>query len=580
MDVQPKQIYYPAARVRLHIRLEDFGATDTPTPPTKPPQLRDGQGDPALSVKEETSRDGASFLILAAKSGQLGVMASQSESNDQRTHTIEGVVPVNVAHARNGIRIADTLRATFMKEDFPFDPRLIRSCGVEYYLGCVTPEDFSSAVAEGKRFNDGQPSLAMIPDSWIDSRGRTRSNLRFQGWVDEWSLEAADGSAQTVTIECTDQTRLLIDQPAPPKLTIGTAEPIDRAIANYLANFPQYEGFGVQYRPTSATNRPTLKDVLAKSAFKPTLGPSPNGGDKLAVWDYVTDICGACGHVCYVDVEFKPDGSAIPVVVIQRPRTLFGEKFSGRENDPFTGRRLPNGREVIARTFTYGINVIGFSMSRKLSCYDPQSIEVRCWSPRLKKTLVARFPLPAKKGGDPKTPKKLAPGNTADQKWEVVRVQGIEDEATLRLIAQSVFEQRRRNELTVNISTKNLGSLGGSNMDPDVLDLMASDVIEMETRQFDEDEVDFQALDPAAHLEQLGYSPDLAQAYARASANQNFPTSFRVRQMATTWSRDEGVAIDIEGCNYMEVEIDLPNDEEQTADTSGSPEPEQITVEE
>lgn len=575
--------YYPQARVRLVIRFDEFDATNTPEPPKKPPQLRTGKDDPQLNVTERTTRTGGSILLLEPKGqgSQIGPSATQVVSKDGRTHVIDGVVPITANHARNGIRIADTLKLTIPFGDFPFDPRLVRSCGVEYFLGTVKAEDFYADVSGADRFDGAAPPLNMLPDFFTDSRGRERSNLRFQGWVDDWKASFTEDGEPTINLDCTDETRLLIDQDAPPKLTINPDVELDRAIANYLANFPQFRGFAVQYRPTEAT-RPILKDVFAKTAFKPTLGPAPNGGGKLSVWDYFTDVCGAVGHVCYVDLQFLSDGSAVPVIVIQRPRTLYGARFSGRSDDPYTGRILPSGRELLARTFVYGINTLSLDLSRKFSRYAPQNIEVRCYAPKQKKTLVVRYP-----DEKDKRQKHLLTGDQAEQKWEVIRVQGISDEATLRVIAQGVYEQRMRNELGATITTKELASLGGSNNDPDVFDMMAGDTVEIEVARETEAANTIVTIENQASvraeefLVSLGYSEELATAYGIAVKNLHFPTSFRVRQIATDWIKEEGVTVTIEACNYLEVKSDreLPAGEEQDPDTAATAEPERVTVE-
>ncbi len=582
MNEQPPQTYYPGARARFYIRFEEFDRKDTPEPPKKPPQLRDGKSDPELNV---TERDG--IFLLEAKgtgpTGQQGPTVAQPSSKDGLTHVIDGVIPVSATVCRNGIRIADTLKMTIGFADFPFDPRLIRSVGVELYMGTLSPDDFQKGI-DGERQkegadNEGQP-LNMIPDTFIDSRGRERSNLRFQGWVDEWSAVFEEEDEPLVDMSCTDSTRLLIDEEAPPKLVIEPGTPIARAIANYLANFPQFRGIGVAYLPAGA-QQPILKDAFSVTAFKPELGPSPNGGGKLTVWDYITDVCGAVGHVVNIETRFLADGSAVPTIMVRRPRTLYAAKFAGRPDDPFTGRILPSGRELSARTFIFGKNVLSLGLSRKFSRYQPQNIEVRCYVPKDKKCLVVRYPEQKKD-----RQKSLKPGDQADQKWEVIRVEGISDEATLKIVAQGVYEQRCRNELTVSARTKNLASYGGGVLDPDVLDLQAGDNVEIEmNRDLDAANTivaieDAQANRAEEFLKQLGYSPALAKAYGAASRNLNFPTSFKVRTMTMEWDSSEGITLDLECINFLEVraDVELENDEQEPTDNESS-EPEQVEVE-
>ena len=47
------------------------------------------------------------------------------------------------------------------------------------------------------------------------------------------------------------------------------------------------------------------------------------------VWDYLTDVCGAVGHIVFVEDSFLTTGDAVPTIVIQRPLTLYGIPPSG-----------------------------------------------------------------------------------------------------------------------------------------------------------------------------------------------------------------------------------------------------------
>lgn len=574
---EPPQIYYPSARVRLSVRFEEFEATDTPTPPTKPPQLRAGKGEPQLDI---VVKNGILLLQPFGGGDDIGPGAVQTTSKDARTFDIDGIVPNQASLSRNGVRTADTLELTIPFSNLPFDPQVMRAIGVEFYLGTVTEEDYQRGI-NGELGANGFPRN-MIPDTYTDARGRMRSNMRFQGWVDEWENSFDADGEPVVNLQCTDYTRVLIDQLAPPKLVIGADVQLSQAIAEYLANFPQFRGVGVQYLPVGA-EQPMLKDVFAKGAFgKLTLGPSPQGNDKLNAWDYVTDVTRATGHICHVENTVLDDGSNVPTIVIQRPRTLVAGKFSGREDDPFTGRILPSGRELLARTFVYGKNVTAFGVSRKFAKLAPTAIEVRCFSSKVKKTLVARFPIEKDKRD-----KKLAPGDQAEQKWDVVTVDGIDDEATLRAIAQGVYESQGRGELVGTISTKNMASFGGGNPDPDILDIQAGDQIELEMhKDLDAPNTvvsiqDAQGARAAEFLIQKGFSKEIADAYGKAKANIFFPTSYRVREMGIDWDVSEGVSIDIEATNYASAARDtlkLPDGEEHEPSAASKGAPERVEV--
>lgn len=563
---QPIQDYYPSARVRLIVRFEDYGAEGTPTPPVEPPQLRQGTASKSTLALEVVEQSDGSLLLVAPGDdpNQLGSPQEQHASIDGYTHVIDGIIPTNAQLARNGIRTADTLSLDLKFRDLPIDPRTVRSCAVEYFLGCVSSEDYERGIAgelrsEGVQLVGGIP-YNVIPDTYLDTYGRQRTNLRFQGWVDLWEDDWPDGDGASISLQCTDNTRLLLDQDHAPKLGVSVDLPLDQAIAQYLANYPQFRGLKVEYRPVGSP-RPVMKDVLTKEAYPLGVGPSAaTGGDsKLTVWDYLTDVVGSVG------LTVRMDGVT---VVVQRARTLYADKFLGRTDDPFRGRVLPSGRVLQRRLMVYGHNVADMHARRDFSKYSPTNVEVRCYNPRRKKTLIARYPtfVSSKQ-------KKLLPGESAEQKYTVVRVTGIEDEKTLRVIAQTSYETIGRRELEFTITTKNLASFGGGNTDPDLLDALEGDSVDIEIQQARPDEelnttnlIEEQLRTrPEAYLRELGFPDGFAKGYAQALSHVAFPVTFRIRSLDLDWdSESEGVVVTLNAINYVEIRADaeLPEGEE------------------
>ncbi len=565
---QPIPTYYPATRVRLIVRLEDYGNPNTPAAPTKPTTLRKGitAKDSVLQVQ---SVNGAFVLVGPGDDpNSVGSPQQQQASSDGFTHVIDGVIPINANHKQNGIRTAETLTLSIQFGDMPIDPRVIRSCAVQYFAGTISAEEYQRGMNGQVREPANGTNLALplnvIPDNYVDSSGRPRTNLRFEGWVDDWSDEFPDGDLPIINLECSDNTRLLIDQDAPPKLTIGTDQPIDLAIANYLANFPQFRGLSVVYQPTVSRDKiPVLKQVLKATAFQPKLGPAPAGGgtSKLKVWDYITDVAGSIGHV----VRFQ--GTQC---IIQLPRTLYDARLPARSDDPFTGRVLPDGTTLSRRLYVYGNNVAELKFKRKYAQFSPTCIEVRSYSISKKTTLVARFPEKNDRV------KRLNPGDSADQKWTVLRIRGIEDLPTLRKVAQSAYEQIGRRELGASLRTKALGSFGGGNLDPDALDVKPGDALEVIFGSADSGnnntalDVDQQMKSRAAEfLQELGFSADFATAYQTAVNNIGLPFTFRVRTVEVEWDGEsDAMTLNFDLINYVEIRADkqLPAGEEITPD--------------
>lgn len=572
-----EQSYYPSCRVRLILRLEDFGAPGTPEPPARVATARGGKKDKEPKKLEVVARDGGLLLVGPGDDpAAVGSPHAQQGSADELTHVLDGIIPTTANFLRNGIRTADTASIEFPYMELPVDPRVVRAVGVQLFMGTVSADDYRRGVQGELRSTSSTVSgiripFNVLPDTYVDPYGRPRTNLRFEGWVDEWNNDWPDGDSPTVQLECTDNTRLLIDQDVAPKLTVSPDLPIDAAFADYLSNFPQFRGISVEYRPSVERGAiPVLKKVLQAVKYQPKLGPAPSGGGaaaKLKVWDYLTDVAGSIGHT------LRFEGTA---VVIQRARTLYDSRLSSRPDDPFTGRNLPSGLQLQRRLYVYGKNVQSMKFSRKFATVPSINVEVRCYETTRKKTLVARFPLK-----DDRV-KRLNPGNSSDEKWIVKVVSGIKDEVTLRIVAQNIFEQVTRNELGCRFVTKNLGSYGGGNLDPDALDSMAGDAIDVRVMR-DADAANSVQLTStevatrgAEFMKELGFSDRFARAYQKAVTHVGLPSTFRVKTMGGQFDgQHEGITLDYELMNYIEVRSDklLPPGEELTASQAdaGSP---------
>src|ERR1019366_5424634 len=261
--------------------------------------------------------------------------------------------------------------------------------------------------------------LNVIPDAYQDAQGQQRTNLRFQGFVDDWDCDWDDDAEPVIKLECCDNTRLLIDVQAPAGLFVSPTLPVDRAIADYLSNFPNFAGLNVVRLPAGLTP-PTLKSALAGTAYQPQLGPPPAKGggavEKLSVWDYLTDVAGALGY------SIRVDGTDI---IIQQPMSLLNGAGGARPDDPF------RGRNVDGETFTYrrvisGRNLGKAKVSRKYAKKVASNVICRCYSPRRKKTLVAFFPNPKSQAA--MLAVKALPGDgNAQQNWIEWKVRGVED---------------------------------------------------------------------------------------------------------------------------------------------------------
>jgi hypothetical protein len=572
----PSQLYYPSARVVLIVRFEEGKDTPATTKqaPKKPTRLLKGVKDERAPLVATTTTDdaGREIYVLEASTPPKAAVGEQagSTSTDKRSFALPGIIPRSADWIQNGVRTADELKLSIRWVDMPFDPRTMRACAVKFYLGTIDPSTFGEGMQspQGAAPPNGGFPPTMVPSTYQDSAGKTRSNLRFEGWVDKWSMSWGDGEA-LVDLECRDNTQLVIDTKAPPALAIDIKIPLDKAIAQYLSHFPAMQGMRVVYKARDPKAKaPILKDVLANTAFNPKNGGPPvsgggGGDDDLSVWDYITDLVGSIGHIVFIDGR---------EIVLTTPTTvILGQDNSfHRPTDSYQGRNLGADGNYPVRAFIYGRNVKDLKVAREYSNKEPQNIEVRCYSPKRKKTLVARYPEKADR-----LIKALPGDGTSDAKWKVIKVQGIQDQETLKKIAEERFNLQGRNEIEVSVTTKNLASFGGGNADPDLLDMKSGDTFQLlinrETSHSATQTQYEKALSgkaPAANtLVEMGYQKDLAEAYAKAYGGESFQSFFKMKEMSTSWSIEEGVSFDIKGVNFVEARISKERAKVLTSET-------------
>ena len=204
-----------------------------------------------------------------------------------------------------------------------------------------------------------------------------------------------------------------------------------------------------------------------------------------------------------------------------------------------------------------------------------------CFDTERKTLLVERFPLPEDR---------LAyaiPGDAQpDQKWLVRQIYGIKDKKTLKIIAQSYYEQIGRNELQIEVKTRNLSSFGGGNLDPDILDMQAGDTFEVLINRSDDESSTVTNMETALTIQQknaqymtnLGFQQDFANAYAKAYTDAGFLPQWRLKNMKVTWSEDQGIDIALTGANYIEVRSNQSLPDGQEPSTQDPTQPQVTTI--
>jgi hypothetical protein len=577
-------------KVRLVVRLEEYGDTTSvrnlASNPITPPQVMRGVSNTrsqALAVQNTpaTPSSPAGYTInfqgstATSGSGPQDVNSSQ----DGKTFVLGACVPKSFGWHVNGFKEPDTFECELPYVDIPFDPLCFRSVALEFFCGAMDPDDYQAGVGGATRQTTvggtpGSEPMNVIPDTFTGPLGEARSNSRFQGFVDEWEQDWNDNGIAMVRLKCTDNTRLFMDQPMPPGLRLDGTKPIDQAIAQLLANFPQFAGLTVTYQPAGVTP-PTLGPVFADSAQMPDgLSPTQGGAKQtLSVWDYLVEMATCVGH------NIRVEGTTL---VIQRVRAAVGRAFPPRYNDPFQGRSW-GGTSHPLRTFIWGRNAKKAGRIKRMT-RATVNVEVRSFNPLTKTTMISRFPPFANSkgiGGQASGPNASTnrlvhslPGDGRQEtKYTVFPVPGVADQATLQVIAQAYYEGLNRAECGVRITTRDLASFAGDNTDPDVLDMFAGDKFEYLIEKFDGSTGDvsdvgsslavlenalLQAGAAYSALVDQGYDPAFATAYAQTYAAVGYQTVFVLRKMDVQGSIDEGITTMLEGANAIEARVDAP----------------------
>jgi hypothetical protein len=572
--------YIVGWKLRVILRLEEYSNTqivrNLASNPITPPQSMRGVTSTRSQLTYTQTANGYAVNFAGGTATQQGGPQAANSSPDLLTYCIGAVIPNSFKYSLNGFKQPDTMTCELRYVDIPFDPLCFRSVGVELYVGCYDQDAYTQAmegavqtVTPSAGASQSQTPLNVIPDGFTGPLGEQRTNLRFQGFVDEWEVTFNDQGLAVVNFMCSDNTRLLIDQAMPPGLRLDTTKPVDLAVAQLLAQFPQFAGLTVQYRPAQVTV-PVLGSAFSQGAQVTGGLPASQGGasQTLSVWDYLVEAANSFGH------NIRVEGTN---VVIQRIRAAVGKNSPPRYDDPFQGRTW-GGQEHLLRTFVWGRNCKVVGRKRNYARTDV-NVEVRAFSPEAKTTLIARYPPFANAqglGGQASGPNASTnrivhalPGDGKQEtKYTVFPVPGVVDQATLNNISQAYYEGLNRGMLNLTVKTKDLASYAGSAVDPDVLDMLAGDRFEFLAERFDDSTPDYPASSLAVIENDMlqanpgdllaGFDPDFVMKYLATYKLAAYQTTFVVHHVDVSGDLKEGIEIDVEGRNMVEARLDAP----------------------
>lgn len=498
------------------------------------------------AARNQLLRERRDIRSGAMLSVSMGRPVSVATAVDDET-VVGSILPLRVSIQRQGLTTADACNVELAYSDAPFDPRVLRSCGVEVLIGIVRPEEFADGIERGATRGDGS-SMATVGES---ADGTFNGATRFVGFVDEWQVKYSE-AGDLVTLVCRDMSGPLRDLKISGGDSIDLSLPIDEGVAQFLArSSPTTAGVLVRYQGKGAPPTPSAAAVHKR---KPRRGKvarrSKRGSSEQSLWDHLVDVTGQMGLIPLVR-DFD--------IVISEARTLYGTQDGG----------------AVMR-MVYGQNIEELSFSRKLAGVKVPTIEVRCYDPVIGRTRWARWPV--RRGerrsgviGIDNPPRPLRAnevppsGANPTESIRTIFVSAIQDPATLERVAQNAFTQIGRQEISGDLSTYDVSSLDANLFDVDLLDARPADPIEVliAAATPDSDAVssvaDLQAYARARrqrYLESLGWSTSVAARFAELQDATGLQTVFRVQDVGVEFDKAEGVKTSIGFINYVEVRED------------------------
>jgi hypothetical protein len=282
---------------------------------------------------------------------------------DPTKFTIINCQARDVTVNRNDYKTADTFSIEIDYKNFPFDPRIIRSCGVVIYM-----QDM------GKLGDALQPgaSTKINPDV---------SNAVFLGFADEENIEFND-TRRSVKLNGRDSTCLLIDQKYAQNKTIFPNQTLDVAIKTLISVIPALVDLKI-VNNTDSPNRdfPILSSFYFGFGDKLAGGMNTGGGIRENYWEIIQEMVNQCGMICYMGMTVI-NAKLYPALIITTPKNqaqTLDQSTLGQTTKPIDDIKI-----------IYGVNVKNLQLKRKLGRLKNINLQVRA---RVgKQVLIAKIP--------------------------------------------------------------------------------------------------------------------------------------------------------------------------------------------
>lgn len=475
------------------------------------------------------------------------------ENDQDTTPRVIPVRPTQATVVRNSYRQADSWELSFESEDFPMDPRMVRTGQTEIWL-------YASRSLENKRLvaSHGSLDVPVIPRSLIEASqeegevdaisggrlsGRKSEKVKrptIAGLFDEHSIEYSN-SGKWVTVHGQDYTALLLAKQWPPlpsgrarKVPIG--ERLDVLLKRLLVE-------------ADSTGRMAVTIEGIRPEDIPVVRANPVGNKRgipveqdTSYWDVMYKLTIRHGLILFVrGVE----------VVLARPYNIGSH----------------NVHRV--RHMAWGKNLEQLTMSRKLGMETAPSIIVKGYDEEKRQAVFAEYPqgtlakvkegartTKTTGGGKTKTGKLRKTNIKHSEEYQIIPAWGISDPLILAEMARREFLLKGKNERIVRFRTKDLADL----QDKDLMDLGTGDgfVVTIEEWIRDQAAIKDSRLgfsQRVSYLESRGYAPAIAKIVAEKYSEIDFlERPLAVREVTYEYSEEDGISIEAELIDFIVID--------------------------
>jgi len=474
-------LLYPSCVVNFRLRFDEtFRVTDIPEPGPQggdPTAVAVPASGPPTDTGTRARRQPVVSIGEAYKETQPGDFAPNTrplvtQAGASNLSVVANRIPKSASVELPGYRQAGKFSLEFDWRELPIDPRLIRSAGVEIFMGSVSPSNFGRGMTKVNADGSRSSILSEMPDDL----------MVLAGIADSWYTSHTD-SGSTVRIEGRDLRGLFLDSPADPAVLnkLDLTQPINLVVKAILEKHPAGQLMQVIVHPQDWVDQfiPPVLDSEGLTRVRRTASgggaTADTAGDDVSFWDIITRYCFLVGAIPFFrgrNIVIRPSGA---VHDASKPwfdpldRTFQSGDRVDDDGNPFSERKMVFGRNIKELTFERKLSgtkvpvveIISFDTSS--DARGGRKLLIEQWPPKDEKLARVSGVLPS--------------GEVSQTDKIKIPVAGIRDRNKLLGIAKAVYEEVGRGELGGSCKTGALASFKGDNADPDLLRLRPGDPV-------------------------------------------------------------------------------------------------------